>query len=225
MTRRAQTAARSWPAWPCIATAKAWPARAEGSAAMNNVVLLGDSIFDNASLCRRRPRFGHPAQGRSAPRLDRGARRPRRLDHRRHRRPAQGHAVGRHPSGGVGRRQRCAAREGADRRKRAVGGRSARQARQDQGAPSPRATPPCSTACWRATLPTAVCTVYEAHYADPTTREIAAVGLSRVQRRDHARGVRTRPAVDRSQADRRRRSGLRQRHRAVGRRRCQDRHA
>ena len=30
-----------------LATAKAWPARAEGSAAMKNVVLLGDSIFDN----------------------------------------------------------------------------------------------------------------------------------------------------------------------------------
>jgi len=30
-----------------LAAAKAWPARAEGSPAMNNVVLLGDSIFDN----------------------------------------------------------------------------------------------------------------------------------------------------------------------------------
>ena len=30
-----------------LATAKALPARAEGSKAMNNVVLLGDSIFDN----------------------------------------------------------------------------------------------------------------------------------------------------------------------------------
>jgi lysophospholipase L1-like esterase len=32
-----------------LATAKAWPARAEGSPAMKNVVLLGDSIFDNKS--------------------------------------------------------------------------------------------------------------------------------------------------------------------------------
>jgi GDSL-like Lipase/Acylhydrolase family len=32
-----------------LAAAKAWPARAEGSPAMNNVVLLGDSIFDNKS--------------------------------------------------------------------------------------------------------------------------------------------------------------------------------
>src|SRR6185312_13415863 len=30
-----------------MAAARAWPARAERSAPMNNVVLLGDSIFDN----------------------------------------------------------------------------------------------------------------------------------------------------------------------------------
>jgi hypothetical protein len=32
-----------------LAAAKAWPARAEGGAGMKNVVLLGDSIFDNKS--------------------------------------------------------------------------------------------------------------------------------------------------------------------------------
>ena len=32
-----------------LATAKALPARAEGNKATNNVVLLGDSIFDNKS--------------------------------------------------------------------------------------------------------------------------------------------------------------------------------
>jgi len=46
-------------------------------------------------------------------------------------------------------------------------------------------------------LPTAVCTIYEARYADPTTRQIAAVGLSVfndvILRQAFARGV---PVID-----------------------------
>jgi hypothetical protein len=46
-------------------------------------------------------------------------------------------------------------------------------------------------------LPTAVCTVYEAHYADPATREIAAVGLTVfndvIMRAAFARGL---PLID-----------------------------
>jgi hypothetical protein len=46
-------------------------------------------------------------------------------------------------------------------------------------------------------LPTAVCTIYEANYADPTTRQIAAVGLSvfndEILRQAFRRGV---PVID-----------------------------
>ena len=119
-----------------------------------------------------------PARG-----LDRDARRARRLDQRRHRRPAQGHAGERDPSRGVGRRQQRAAREGADRGEGAVGRRGARQARQDQGR-LPQEL--CGHARRRAgaKLPTAICTIYEAHYPDPTTRGDRCDWLERVQRRD-----------------------------------------
>ena len=50
-------------------------------------------------------------------------------------------------------------------------------------------------------LPTAVCTIYEARYADPTTRQIAAVGLSVFNDVIMRAGVRARRAGDRSAAD------------------------
>ena len=50
-------------------------------------------------------------------------------------------------------------------------------------------------------LPTAVCTIYEAHYPDPTTRQIAGAGSTVfndvIMREAFARGT----AGDRSQAD------------------------
>ena len=66
-------------------------------------------------------------------------------------------------------------------------------------------------------LPTAICTIYEAHYPDPTTRAIAATGLSVFNDVISARGVLARAAGDRSQVDHQRRRRLRQRHRAFGR--------
>ena len=65
-------------------------------------------------------------------------------------------------------------------------------------------------------LPTAVCTIYEAHYPDPTTRAIAAAGLSVfndvISREAFARAL---PVID-LQADHQRRRRLCQRHRAFG---------
>ena len=72
-------------------------------------------------------------------------------------------------------------------------------------------------------LPAAVCTIYEARYQDPTTRQIAGAGLTVfndvIMREAFARGV---PVID-LRLDVRRGFGLRQRHRAVGQRRGQDR--
>ena len=50
-------------------------------------------------------------------------------------------------------------------------------------------------------LPAAVCTIYEAHYPDLTTRAIAAAGLSVFNDAHPARGVRARAASDRSSPD------------------------
>ena len=72
-------------------------------------------------------------------------------------------------------------------------------------------------------LPTAICTIYEAHYPDLTTRAIAATGLSVFNDVISARGVRARAAGDRPQVDHQRRRRLCQRHRAFGRRRGEDR--
>jgi len=71
-------------------------------------------------------------------------------------------------------------------------------------------------------LPTAICTIYEANYPDLTTRAIAATGLSvfndAILREAFARALPVRPQIDHQ-----RRRRLCQRHRTFGRRRGEDR--
>ena len=133
MRRRARTAARLMAGMALLATAKAWPARAEGSAAMKNVVLLGDSIFDNKSYVGAGPDVvdqlkGDLPSGWTATLVARDGSTTVDIKSQLKAMPP-----GRDPPGGVGRRQQRARREGHDRGERALGGRGARQARQDQG--------------------------------------------------------------------------------------------
>ncbi len=65
-----------------MASAAALPARAEEGAAMKHVVLLGDSIFDNKAYVGDGPDVITQLSDDAARRLDRDARRARRLDHR-----------------------------------------------------------------------------------------------------------------------------------------------
>ena len=87
-----------------IAGAGALPARAEQSQAMN-VVLLGDSIFDNKAYVGDGPDVIKQLSAALPVGRDRHARRAGRLDHQRHRGPARRHAERRDPPRRLGRRQ------------------------------------------------------------------------------------------------------------------------
>ena len=198
-----------------IAGASALPARAEQSQAMN-VVLLGDSIFDNKAYVGGGPdviaQLGAMLQaGSTATLAARDGSTTNDIAGQLETVPKTAtHLVisvgGNNALGG----------EGADRGKGAVGRRSARQACQDQGR-FPQEL--CGDARRRAGTETADRNLHHLrgalrgphHAGDRRDR------LERVQRRDPARGVRARAAGDRPAADHQRRCRLRQRHRAFGR--------
>ena len=160
-----------------LATAKALPARAEGSAAMNNVVLLGDSIFDNKAYVGGGPdvvtelRGGLP-QGWTATLAARdGSTTADIAGQLKVMPPDATHLVV--SAGGNDALHEKALLEQSARSVAEVLDKLAKI----------KATFATNYAAMldgvlAKKLPTAVCTVYEAHYADPATREIAAVGLS-----------------------------------------------
>jgi len=139
-----------------LATAKALPARAEGSKAMN-VVLLDDSIFDNQAYVGSGPDVITQLRGDL---------------------PAGWAAT-------------LAARDGS------TTADIAGQLKAKIKAAFVKSYGAMLDGVLARKLPTAVCTIYEARYADPTTRQIAAVGLSVfndvILRQAFARGV---PVID-----------------------------
>ena len=178
-----------------LATAKAWPARAEGSAAMKNVVLLGDSIFDNKSYVGAGPDVV-TSSGRPAVRLDRDARCARRLDHRRHQ--SQLNAMPQdatHLVVSVGGNNALGEKAMIEESARSVAEVLDKLAKIK--AEFAKSYGAMLDGVLARKLPAAVCTIYEARYQDPTTREIAGAGLTVfndvIMREAFARGM---PVID-----------------------------
>jgi hypothetical protein len=179
-----------------LATAKAWPARAEGSAAMNNVVLLGDSIFDNKSYVGSGPDVVDQLKGDL---------------------PSGWTAtlVARDGSTTVDiKSQLKAMPQDATHLVVSVGGNNAlgEKAMIEESARSvaevldklakikaefAKSYGAMLDGVLARKLPAAVCTIYEARYQDPTTRQIAGAGLTVfndvIMREAFARGV---PVID-----------------------------
>ena len=179
-----------------LATAKAWPARAEGSAAMKNVVLLGDSIFDNQSYVGSGPDVVEQLKGDL---------------------PSGWTAtlVARDGSTTVDvKSQLKAMPQDATHLVVSVGGNNAlgEKAMIEESARSvaevldklakikaefAKSYGAMLDGVLARKLPAAVCTIYEARYADPTTRQIAGAGLTVfndvIMREAFARGV---PVID-----------------------------
>jgi len=179
-----------------LATAKAWPARAEGSAAMKNVVLLGDSIFDNKSYVGSGPDVVDQLKGVL---------------------PSGWTAtlVARDGSTTVDiKSQLKAMPEDATHLVVSVGGNNAlgEKAMIEESAHSvaevldklakikaefAKSYGAMLDGVLARKLPAAVCTIYEARYQDPTTRQIAGAGLTVfndvIMREAFARGV---PVID-----------------------------
>jgi hypothetical protein len=179
-----------------LAAAKAWPARAEGSAAMKNVVLLGDSIFDNKSYVGSGPDVVDQLKGDL---------------------PSGWTAtlVARDGSTTVDiKSQLKAMPQDATHLVVSVGGNNAlgEKAMIEESARSvaevldklakikaefAKSYGAMLDGVLARKLPAAVCTIYEARYQDPTTRQIAGAGLTVfndvIMREAFARGV---PVID-----------------------------
>ena len=178
-----------------LATARAWPARAEGSAAMKNVV-LGDSIFDNKSYVGSGPDLVDQLKGDL---------------------PAGWTAtlVARDGSTTVDiKSQLKAMPQDATHLVVSVGGNNAlgEKAMIEESARSvaevldklakikaefAKSYGAMLDGVLARKLPAAVCTIYEARYQDPTTRQIAGAGLTVfndvIMREAFARGM---PVID-----------------------------
>jgi hypothetical protein len=179
-----------------LATAKVLPARAEGSAAMKNVVLLGDSIFDNKSYVGAGPDVVDQLKGDL---------------------PSGWTAtlVARDGSTTVDiKSQLKAMPQDATHLVVSVGGNNAlgEKAMIEESASSvaevldklakikaefAKSYGAMLEGVLARKLPAAVCTIYEARYQDPTTRQIAGAGLTVfndvIMREAFARGV---PVID-----------------------------
>ena len=179
-----------------LATARAWPARAEGSAAMKNVVLLGDSIFDNKSYVSSGPDVVDQLKGDL---------------------PSGWTAtlVARDGSTTVDiKSQLKAIPQDATHLVVSVGGNNAlgEKAMIEESARSvaevldklakikaefAKSYGAMLDGVLARKLPAAVCTIYEARYQDPTTRQIAGAGLTVfndvIMREAFARGM---PVID-----------------------------
>ncbi len=131
--------------------------------------------------------------------------------------------AGRDSSHRLGRGQQRAPGEKADRGERALGSRSARQARQDQSGLQQELWRHARRGRWRASCrPPSAPSTRHAIRTRPRGRSPAA-GLTIFNDIDPAPSVRARAAGDRSAHHVRRRCRLRQRHRAFGQGGCQDR--
>ena len=160
-----------------LATAKALPARAEGSPAMKNVVLLGDSIFDNKAYVGSGPDVitqlrGDLPPGWAATLAARdGSTTGDVAGQLRTMPPDATHLVV--SAGGNDALQEKALIEESARSVAEVLDKLAKIK-----AAFAKSYGAMLDGVVARKLPTAVCTIYEAHYPDPTTRKIAAVGLS-----------------------------------------------
>jgi GDSL-like Lipase/Acylhydrolase family len=160
-----------------LATAKTLPARAEGGPAMNNVVLLGDSIFDNKSYVGSGPDViaqlkGDLPPGWTATLAARDG--------------STSADIGGQLKAMPGNATHLVVSAGGNDalQEKALIEESARSVAEvlDKLAKIKTAFAKSYAAMLDGVLarklPTAVCTIYEARYPDPTTRKIAAVGLS-----------------------------------------------
>ena len=160
-----------------LATAKTLPARAEGSSAMNNVVLLGDSIFDNKSYVGSGPDViaqlkGDLPPGWTATLAARDGSTSADIAGQLKAMPANAtHLVV--SAGGNDALQEKALIEESARSVAEVLDKLAKIK-----AAFAKSYAAMLDGVLARKLPAAVCTVYEARYPDPATRKIAAAGLS-----------------------------------------------
>lgn len=179
-----------------LATARALPARAEGGPAMNNVVLLGNSIFDNEAYVGSGPDVivqlkGDLPAGWTATLAARDGSTSADVKGQLKDMPADAtHLVV--SAGGNDALQEKALIEESARSVAEVLDKLAKI----KAAFALRYGAMLDAVLARK-LPVAVCTIYEARYADPTTRAIAGVGLSVfndvIMRAAFTRGV---PVID-----------------------------
>jgi hypothetical protein len=179
-----------------LAGAKSLPARAEGSAAMKNVVLLGDSIFDNKSYVAGGPDVvtelrGDLPGGWTATLAARDGSTTADIAGQLKTMPSDATHLVVSAGGNDALREKAFLEESA----RSVAEVLDKLAKIKTAFAKSYAAMLDGVLAKR--LPTAVCTVYEAHYADPTTRAIAAVGLTAfndvITRAAFARGL---PLID-----------------------------
>ncbi len=179
-----------------LATAKTLPARAEGSSTMNNVVLLGDSIFDNKAYVGSGPDViaqlkGDLPPGWTTTLAARDGSTSADIAGQLKAMPANAtHLVV--SAGGNDALQEKALIEESARSVAEVLDKLAKIK-----AAFAKSYAAMLDGVLARKLPTAVCTIYEARYPDPTTRKIAAVGLSVfndvITRAAFARGL---PVID-----------------------------
>jgi GDSL-like Lipase/Acylhydrolase family len=160
-----------------LATAKTLPARAEGGPAMNNVVLLGDSIFDNKSYVGSGPDViaqlkGDLPPGWTATLAARDGSTSADIAGQLKTMPADATHLVVSAGGNDALQEKALIEESAKSVAEVLDKLAKIKATfaESYGA--------MLDAVLARKLPTAVCTVYEARYPDPTTRQIAAVGLS-----------------------------------------------
>jgi len=179
-----------------LATAKTLPARAEGSSAMNNVVLLGDSIFDNKAYVGDGPDVikqvseALPSGWTATLAARDGSTTP---DIKGQLKTMPSDAT--HLVVSVGGNDALQEKNLIEEKARSVAEVLDKLAKikaafkKEYGA--------MLDGVVARKLPTAVCTIYEARYPDPTTRKIAGAGLTIfndvIMREAFARGV---PVID-----------------------------
>ena len=179
-----------------LATAKTLPARAEGSSAMNNVVLLGDSIFDNKAYVGDGPDVikqvseALPSGWTATLAARDGSTTP---DIKGQLKTMPSDAT--HLVVSVGGNDALQEKNLIEEKARSVAEVLDKLAKikaafkKEYGA--------MLDGVVARKLPTAICTIYEARYPDPTTRKIAGAGLTIfndvIMREAFARGV---PVID-----------------------------
>jgi GDSL-like lipase/acylhydrolase family protein len=179
-----------------LAAARAWPARAEGNPAMKNVVLLGDSIFDNKSYVGSGPDVidqlkGDLPAGWTATLAARDGSTTADIKSQLKTMPQDATHLVVSAGGNNALEEKKLIEESAS----SVAEVLDKLAKIKQAfAKDYRAM---LDGVLARKLPAAVCTIYEARYQDPTTRKVAGAGLTVfndvIMREAFARGV---PVID-----------------------------
>jgi hypothetical protein len=179
-----------------LAAAKAWPARAEGGAGMKNVMLLGDSIFDNKSYVGSGPDVieqlkGDLPSGWTATLAARDGSTTADIKSQLKAMPQDATHLVVSAGGNDALEEKKLIEESASSVAEVLDKLAKIKA---AFAKNYRAMLDVVLA---RELPAAVCTIYEARYQDPATRQIAAAGLTVfndvIMREAFARGV---PVID-----------------------------